>query len=445
MIRPSRRLCPARRRFFHAVNVKIFNIGNYRREMLGNFHDAAWFDQKNAEAVAARKTCTDEALNDLAAWLMLANDGRVAILDGTHSTLAKRNYAYDRLIALECKVIFLETVCTSADTVERNIRQCKLGTPDYVNMDRDKAIDDFRARIGEYEKTYETIDGEDLGGAEGDRSWIKIIDCKRFIINNIRGYMPSRLVQFLSHLHMEPHVFYFSRHGQSEYNVLGKIGGDSGLSAAGDAYARALATFCETEVTRDPETGDARPARLWTSTMRRTRETAKYVSHASAEVEGADLGLAKQSEWVQLRPVAWSNLDELFAGLCDGMTYEDIEKHYPAEFAQRQSNKLAYRYPRGESYLDMIHRLDSMVHEMERHREPLLIVAHQGILRLLYAYLMGLPREEAPYVSIPLNTVIKLEPQVYDCREERFLLVEKPKKDDGQNEPTNRDDDPPSH
>ena len=58
--------------------MKIFNIGNYRRAMLGNFHDATWFDQSNTEAVAARKRCTDAALDDLVSWLKLANDGRVA-------------------------------------------------------------------------------------------------------------------------------------------------------------------------------------------------------------------------------------------------------------------------------------------------------------------------------------------------------------------------------
>ena len=42
-----------------------------------------------------------------------------------------------------------------------------------------------------------------------------------------------------------------------------------------------------------------------------------------------------------------------------------IEKHYPDEFRRRQNDKLAYRYPRGESYLDMIHRLDQMVFEMD--------------------------------------------------------------------------------
>jgi broad specificity phosphatase PhoE len=101
----------------------------------------------------------------------------------------------------------------------------------------------------------------------------------------------------------------------------------------------------------------------------------------------------------------WHHLDELFAGACDGMTYEQIEEQFPEEFQLRQTDKLAYRYPRGESYLDVIARLEPIIIEMERHREPLLIVGHQGILRIIYAFYMGLSRAEAPYVSIPLNTV----------------------------------------
>mmetsp|Transcript_7785 Transcript_7785/g.24501 ORF Transcript_7785/g.24501 Transcript_7785/m.24501 type:complete len:512 (-) Transcript_7785:157-1692(-) len=435
--------------FFHAINVKVFNIGNYRRSLHGPHQSAEWFAPDNAEGVAQRKAATDAALAELCDWVKQKNDGRVAILDGTHSTLKKRNYALSWLSELECKVIFLETICTDEATIERNIRDCKLGTPDYRSMSATKATEDFRARVHQYEATYETIDAPSTNGTESDRSWIKLIDCRRFVVNNVRGFLPSKLVQFLSHLHMEPHVFYFSRHGQSEYNVLGKIGGDSGLSPLGDAYSKALGAFCETEVCRDPATGEERPARLWTSTLRRTRETAQYIKHHSIEINYAGDDVGRAQEWVQLRPVAWSNLDELFAGLCDGMTYEEIEKHYPDEFRRRQNDKLAYRYPRGESYLDMIHRLDTMAHEMYRHREPLLIVAHQGILRLLYAYLMGLPREEAPYVSIPLNTVIKLEPRVYGCDEKRFKLIEKMPLADGQTEPratsNSRDDDPPSH
>jgi hypothetical protein len=31
-------------------------------------------------------------------------------------------------------------------------------------------------------------------------------------------------------------------------------------------------------------------------------------------------------DWVQFRPMAWRNLDELYAGVCDGMMYKEIEK-----------------------------------------------------------------------------------------------------------------------
>jgi hypothetical protein len=111
-----------------------------------------------------------------------------------------------------------------------------------------------------------------------------------------------------------------------------------------------------------------------------------------------------------MRPRAWHHLDELFAGSCDGMTYEEIEAQFPDEWERRNVDKLAYRYPRGESYLDVIARLEPIIIEMERHREPLVIIAHQAILRIIYAFYLGKTRAEAPYLSIPLNTVIELNP-----------------------------------
>jgi broad specificity phosphatase PhoE len=163
-------------------------------------------------------------------------------------------------------------------------------------------------------------------------------------------------------------------------------------------------------------------------------------------------------EWYQMKPRVWSHLDELFAGSCDGLTYEQIEEMFPQEFALRQSDKLAYRYPRGESYLDVIARLEPIIIEMERHREPLLIIGHQGILRIIYAFYMGLSRAEAPYVSIHLNTVYEMVPTAYHCAVNIHTLYVPPQvlASDGQDEPTSgghpsyrpksfAQDDPPSH
>ena len=52
------------------------------------------------------------------------------------------------------------------------------------------------------------------------------------------------------------------------------------------------------------------------------------------------------------------------------------------------------------------------------------IIAHQGILRIIYAYLMGISVDKATTISIPLHTVIKLNIGAYTCHEERVQLVD---------------------
>ena len=74
---------------------------------------------------------------------------------------------------------------------------------------------------------------------------------RRVEINNIHGYLLGRIVQFLSNMHNTPHSIYLTRHGQSEYNRVGKIGGDSPITAAGDRYARKLAEFCLENVAKN--------------------------------------------------------------------------------------------------------------------------------------------------------------------------------------------------
>ena len=56
-----------------------------------------------------------------------------------------------------------------------------------------------------------------------------------------------------------------------------------------------------------------------------------------------------------------------------------------------------------------------------------MIVAHQAILRVLFAYFMGFPREECINVSIPLNTVIRITPTAAGCEEERTVVLQHPK------------------
>ena len=68
---------------------------------------------------------------------------------------------------------------------------------------------------------------------------------------------------------------YITRHGESQHNVKGLIGGDPYLSPNGVKYAQTLAQFIasEKEITRD----ELEELSVWTSTLKRTLQTAEHL------------------------------------------------------------------------------------------------------------------------------------------------------------------------
>ncbi|CAK0908413.1 unnamed protein product [Prorocentrum cordatum] len=142
-------------------------------------------------------------------------------------------------------------------------------------------------------------------------------------------------------------------------------------------------------------------ARLWTSSMKRTNETAAHIKHPVVTTPDG-------CQWVQMAKRVYRNLDEIYAGEFEGLTYDQVKEREPVEASLRKKDKLGYRYPRGESYYDLIARLEAPMLQLETITEPVLIVAHQAILRLVYAWLKGLPREDVLELNIPLHTVIRI-------------------------------------
>uniref|UniRef100_A0A915IA21 6-phosphofructo-2-kinase domain-containing protein n=1 Tax=Romanomermis culicivorax TaxID=13658 RepID=A0A915IA21_ROMCU len=168
-------------------------------------------------------------------------------------------------------------------------------------MDREKAKNDFIQRIDHYRMQYEPLDpSEDAG-----MSFIKVFNAGRsFLVQHITGHVQSRV------------------HGESEYNRLGRIGGDSPLSERGIAYAKSLAAYFSKNAVSD--------LRVWTSQKIRAVQTANRLKNAASYVE------------------YWKALDELDAGICEGLTYDEIKERYPEQFAHRDQEKYHYRYPSGE-------------------------------------------------------------------------------------------------
>ena len=92
------------------------------------------------------------------------------------------------------------------------------------------------------------------------------------VTNRITGFLPSRVMFFLSNLHIIPRQIFLVRHGQSQYNLKKLLGGDSSLTPLGVQFAVALKEFVCSEID-DPE----QDLCVWSSTMIRTIQTAEDI------------------------------------------------------------------------------------------------------------------------------------------------------------------------
>uniref|UniRef100_A0A5B6YJM8 Putative 6-phosphofructo-2-kinase/fructose-2,6-bisphosphatase n=1 Tax=Davidia involucrata TaxID=16924 RepID=A0A5B6YJM8_DAVIN len=373
-------------------DTKHFNVGKYRRLKHGTNQSADFFRGDNPEGMEARNEVAALAMDDMIAWMQ--EGGQVGIFDATNSMKNRRNMLM-KMAEGKCKIIFLETICNDERIIERNIRLKIQQSPDYAEEpDFEAGYRDFKNRLENYEKVYEPVE-------EG--SYIKMIDMVsgqggQIQVNNISGYLPGRIVFFLVNTHLTPRPILLTRHGESRDNVRGRIGGDTVISDTGEIYAKKLSNFVEKRLRNE------RAASIWTSTLQRTILTASPI-----------VGFPK---------IQWRALDEINAGVCDGMTYEEIKKNMPEEYESRKKDKLRYRYPRGESYLDVIQRLEPVIIELERQRAPVVVISHQAVLRALYAYFADRPLKEIPHIEVPLHTIIEIQMGVTGVQEKRYKLMD---------------------
>lgn len=368
------------------LDTKVFNVGEYRRKAAGNLFTTSsdFFRSDNIEAAKIREQAAKDALEDMCNWV---KTGEVAVYDATNSNRARRQMIIDYLRSEgSFHIFFIESVCNDEAIIAENIRQVKVFSPDYVTTtNKEEAIEDFKHRIKNYEKQYEGLD-EVL---DADLSFIKIFNQgQKFLVNNIQGHIQSRVVYYLMNIHVLPRTIYLTRHGESGLNYEGKIGGDSDLSERGRQYASELSKYVNSLKVKD--------LRVWTSLLRRTIQTASGIDGPKEH---------------------WKALNELDAGVCEGLTYGEIEERFLEEFAARDKDKYHYRYPGGESYQDLVTRLEPVIMELEK-KEHVLVVCHQAIARCLLAYFLNHSLEELPYIRVPLHTLIKLTPVAYGCQME---------------------------
>lgn len=166
---------------------------------------------------------------------------------------------------------------------------------------------------------------------------------------------------------------YCIRHGETVYNVQGRIQGhlDVPLSPLGRRQSEAVA-----------QSFRGRPIdALYASPLRRAQETAESVAGVLALP-------------IQLEP----RLIEIDVGVFQDKSRQDLETLYPEELARWKSGDPDYAIPQGESRRQLAQRGVAAIESIFRsgHRR-IVVVSHGGWIVTVVKSLLGIPLGDPPY------------------------------------------------
>lgn len=162
-------------------------------------------------------------------------------------------------------------------------------------------------------------------------------------------------------------MIYFVRHGDkaqgSFYNeTLGIC--DEPLSEKGQGDAERLVAFFR----------DIHLQRIYASTYIRTQQTAAPVAHDK-----------------ELPVIADARLNEINGGAFHRMGETAFQAAYPDFWREFSAHTHDMRFPGGESGADVKARQDSFLADIAAETRDILVVSHDGFIRLLMCNILGLP------------------------------------------------------
>jgi len=181
---------------------------------------------------------------------------------------------------------------------------------------------------------------------------------------------------------------YLVRHGEVAGNVGEKptfVGwNDLPLNAKGEKQAEAVAEFLRSE------TLDA----IYSSDLQRAKNTAEAIATPHGLTVRVDADLR------EVNYGAWEGLGEI-----------ELQREYSLQWQARQNDPWNVAAVEGESYQQMWTRFLPKWNQMvENHAgETVVLVAHNGLIRMLLCFLLGAPFENFKRIQVSNGSVSRLQ------------------------------------
>ncbi|MEA2102930.1 MAG: 6-phosphofructo-2-kinase/fructose-2,6-bisphosphatase, partial [Thermodesulfobacteriota bacterium] len=351
-----------------SINARIFNNGTLRKKRLPGKDTcyATFFDPENKPAVDLRAKFA--MTNIKKARHYLADKGQVAILDATNVSNARRALIEEQM--KDYPVLYIECVNTDKEILYLGMMQ-KLDSTEFQSLTKEEASKEFIKRIHFYEQIYAPLLEE--------KNFIRMDSLHNCILeekistglplySRIRDILVTDMVKDL----------FLIRHTETLFNVADRIGGDSSLTTRGEEQALALARFFQKKSV----------SYIFTSEKNRTIQTANPICHAQDNCTIVPL----------------KEFNEIDGGICEGMSYEEIQQSMPEVYFSRKTDKYNYVYPKGEGYISMRSRIRVGIKKafyLNRSSNSIMIIGHRAVNRMILSHFLYRRDNDVPYIYVP--------------------------------------------
>lgn len=187
---------------------------------------------------------------------------------------------------------------------------------------------------------------------------------------------------------------YLIRHGQTDWNVLGKIQGsyDCCLNDTGITQAKQLSEKIIE--------ANYKFSKIYSSQQKRALKTAQILSEA-----------------IKVEFVPMHGLEEVKFGEWEGLTWKEIQEQFPIEYDEWFNNRRYTRPPKGESYEDMLQRVLAVIHKIVNMEvSDTAVVTHGAVIMCILCCITNTPFAEMMKFKADNTTIIEIDSEKFNFK-----------------------------
>ena len=185
---------------------------------------------------------------------------------------------------------------------------------------------------------------------------------------------------------------YLIRHGQTDWNVLGKIQGSTDTSLNKDGILQAKA------VSGQMKERFLEITRVYSSPQKRALQT--------AEIIGETLGC---------EVIAIDSFQEMNFGKWEGLTWEEVQRDYAQEYARWHLNRRYSKLPKGESYQETLERVVKGLQQLtDEESGDFAVVTHSAVIRCIQCFVTDTPFEKMRKFRLENTAIVEIDSDKLD-------------------------------